>query len=87
MFFFGHFRKLSYLCSRICNRHFWSLASAGCQTLFRIVLWCNGSTRVFGSLSPGSNPGSTTREKIPRALPSPFLTIGLVAQLVRATDS
>ena len=29
----------------------------------RIVLWCNGSTRVFGSLSLGSNPGSTTRER------------------------
>ena len=26
----------------------------------RIVLWCNGSTRVFGSLSGGSNPPGTT---------------------------
>ena len=24
------------------------------------VLWCNGSTRVFGSLSPCSNQGGTT---------------------------
>ena len=28
-----------------------------------IVLWCNGSTKVFGSFSPGSNPGKTTEEK------------------------
>ena len=27
---------------------------------FRIVLWCNGSTAVFGSACPGSNPGKTT---------------------------
>ena len=26
----------------------------------RIVLWCNGSTAVFGSACPGSNPGKTT---------------------------
>jgi hypothetical protein len=25
-----------------------------------IVPWCNGSTRDFGSLGPGSNPGGTT---------------------------
>ena len=29
--------------------------------LVRIVLWCNGSTAVFGSACPGSNPGKTTR--------------------------
>ena len=28
---------------------------------FRIVLWCNGSTAVFGSACPGSNPGKTTK--------------------------
>lgn len=28
--------------------------------LVRIVLWCNGSTAVFGSACPGSNPGKTT---------------------------
>lgn len=25
-----------------------------------IEIWCNGSTRDFGSLSPGSNPGIST---------------------------
>ncbi len=25
-----------------------------------IVSWCNGSTAVFGSACPGSNPGETT---------------------------
>ena len=44
----------------------------------RIVLWCNGSTRVFGSLSPSSNLGRTT---------NPPKHTGLVAQSVRATDS
>ena len=39
------------------------LGSTGIHTLFWIVLWCNGSTRGFGSLSPGSNPGSTTTEE------------------------
>ena len=29
--------------------------------VLRIVLWCNGSTRVFGSLSPSSNLGRTTK--------------------------
>ena len=24
------------------------------------VPWCNGNTRVFGALIPGSNPGGTT---------------------------
>ena len=28
-----------------------------------IVLWCNGSTTVFGSVCLGSNPGKTTIEK------------------------
>ena len=31
--------------------------------LHRIGLWCNGSTRHFGRLSPGSNPGSPTTSK------------------------
>lgn len=29
-----------------------------------IVLWCNGSTAVFGSACPGSNPGKTTHKKM-----------------------
>ena len=29
-----------------------------------IVLWCNGSTTVFGSVSGGSNPPGTTGHKI-----------------------
>lgn len=34
-----------------------------CETVassFHTVLWCNGSTQVFGAYSPGSNPGRTT---------------------------
>ena len=27
-----------------------------------IGLWCNGSTTGFGSVCPGSNPGSPTKE-------------------------
>lgn len=27
---------------------------------FKIVLWCNGSTQVFGTCSYGSNPYKTT---------------------------
>ena len=26
-----------------------------------IEIWCNGSTRDFGSLCPGSNPGISTK--------------------------
>ena len=29
----------------------------------RIVLWCNGSTAVFGSACLGSNPGKTTQKE------------------------
>ena len=28
-----------------------------------IGLWCNGSTTGFGSVCPGSNPGSPTNKK------------------------
>ena len=31
-----------------------------------IGLWCNGSTTGFGSVCPGSNPGSPTKEKVLR---------------------
>ena len=31
-------------------------------TTRRLVQWCNGSTPDFGSVSPGSNPGWTTRK-------------------------
>ena len=31
-----------------------------------IVLWCNGSTTVFGSVCLGSNPGKTTYRKVNR---------------------
>lgn len=30
----------------------------------RIVLWCNGSTAVFGSACLGSNPGKTTHKVV-----------------------
>ncbi len=29
-----------------------------------IVRWCNGSTRDFGSLGLGSNPGRTTEKPV-----------------------
>ena len=29
----------------------------------QIVLWCNGSTTVFGSVSGGSNPPGTTQKR------------------------
>ena len=29
----------------------------------RIELWCNGNTADFGSVVPGSNPGSSTRKQ------------------------
>ena len=38
-----------------------------------IVLWCNGSTTVFGSVSGGSNPpGTTEKGGLNR---SPFLVV------------
>ena len=42
-----------YLCNAL-GRKSWAL---------RIVLWCNGSTAVFGSACLGSNPGKTTKQK------------------------
>ena len=47
-----------------------------------IVLWCNGSTTVFGSVCLGSNPGKTTHKKegSPKAeWPNGFLLICLFA--------
>ena len=38
----------------------------------RIVLWCNGSTAVFGSACLGSNPGKTTQKKSFGFLPKLF---------------
>ncbi|MDE7462541.1 MAG: hypothetical protein K2M88_05200, partial [Muribaculaceae bacterium] len=35
----------------------------------RIVLWCNGSTTVFGSVCPGSNPGKTTLKLLQFPIP------------------
>ncbi len=32
--------------------------------------WCSGSTGEFGSLSPGSIPGSAAKEKVNASLPS-----------------
>ena len=31
---------------------------------FAIVLWCNGSTTVFGSVCGGSNPPGTTEKAL-----------------------
>ena len=48
-----------------------------------IVLWCNGSTTVFGSVCLGSNPGKTTHRKGRK--PQGFLLLFLVTLLfVRA---
>ena len=33
-----------------------------------IGLWCNGSTTGFGSVCPGSNPGSPTQRALQRKL-------------------
>ena len=41
----------------------WVMPGSGrCETVTSpfTVLWCNGSTQVFGAYSPGSNPGRTT---------------------------
>ncbi len=42
----------------------------------RIELWCNGNTADFGSVVPGSNPGSSTegeaREVMPQSPPPIF---------------
>ena len=32
-----------------------------------IEVWCNGSTRDFGSLCPGSNPGISTKPALEQA--------------------
>ena len=50
---FGKSPKTFYLCSAL-ERHTCTLWAN------RIVLWCNGSTAVFGSACLGSNPGKTT---------------------------
>ncbi len=52
-FGFGKSPKTFYLCSAL-ERHPCTLWAN------RIVLWCNGSTAVFGSACLGSNPGKTT---------------------------
>ncbi len=33
------------------------------RKIFRIGLWCNGSTTGFGSVCPGSNPGKPTKSE------------------------
>ena len=48
---FGYLVKGTYLCSALDDMH---------RLGNRIVLWCNGSTAVFGSACLGSNPGKTT---------------------------
>lgn len=45
----------------------------------RIVLWCNGSTAVFGSACPGSNPGKTTNS------PRPFFRCKMTADIAIST--
>ena len=45
-----------------------------------IGLWCNGSTTGFGSVCPGSNPGSPTKKE------SEFLTRSLFFMLAYAAS-
>ena len=49
---FGRLKKSLYLCN--------ALGNDAVPWAKRIVLWCNGSTAVFGSACLGSNPGKTT---------------------------
>lgn len=49
---FGKNHKIYYLCTAL-GTYIGMLEQ-------RIVLWCNGSTAVFGSACLGSNPGKTT---------------------------
>ena len=43
--------KMHYLCIAFRGKH------------IMIGLWCNGSTTGFGSVCPGSNPGSPTKKE------------------------
>ena len=45
-----------------------------------IVLWCNGSTAVFGSACLGSNPGKTTIIKAVTKV-SAFIVITLLKRI------
>ncbi|MBO5272413.1 MAG: hypothetical protein J6B30_06325 [Muribaculaceae bacterium] len=49
---FAQFENCAYLCNAL-GRKSWAI---------RIVLWCNGSTAVFGSACLGSSPGKTTKK-------------------------
>lgn len=51
---FGKNHKIYYLCTAL-GTYIGMLEQ-------RIVLWCNGSTAVFGSACLGSNPGKTTQQ-------------------------
>ena len=49
---FGRKDEKPYLCIAFQGKH------------IMIGLWCNGSTTGFGSVCPGSNPGSPTRKRL-----------------------
>lgn len=51
-FQFARNKNNAYLCTAVGHIAFGN----------RIVLWCNGSTAVFGSACLGSNPGKTTHK-------------------------
>ena len=48
---FGGYIKKLYLCIAFQGKH------------IKFGLWCNGSTTGFGSVCPGSNPGSPTMKR------------------------
>jgi hypothetical protein len=46
--------------------HFSIFATLSEESAKKFGLWCNGSTTGFGSVCPGSNPGSPTDKKRPK---------------------
>ena len=58
---FGVFKKFFVILQRLSRKSMFHRVSVS-RLSNRIVLWCNGSTTVFGSVCLGSNPGKTTQE-------------------------
>ena len=51
----------TYRCAKLYSK-IWALKLKNITFAPTIVLWCNGSTTVFGSVSGGSNPPGTTQK-------------------------
>lgn len=58
--------QMIYLCNVFQGKH------------IKFGLWCNGSTTGFGSVCPGSNPGSPTEKVLRYNILELFLFLGLV---------